>query len=153
MIKYCLEQWDKNRDRLYEYMDTHQEEMNGIGYSELVKIIVREILNNDCPLYNDYSTDNITEIDNGDYQGTLLFMIPRNTYQPDPHSYILTFVDYGSCCGCDTLERIQSDGDYHSLNVTQLSDFMTLCKDIVSNMIVPYNDGWRHSDMYDTVTF
>lgn len=46
--------------------------------------------------------DTIHVIDDGDYQGTYLFLIPEKTYQP--HDYYLIKVWYGSCSGCDTFQ-------------------------------------------------
>lgn len=44
----------------------------------------------------------IHTIDDGDYQGTYLFIIPEKGYQPS--KYWATTVYYGSCSGCDTLQ-------------------------------------------------
>ena len=50
---------------------------------------------------------NIHVIDDGDYQGTLLYIIPEKGYQPS--EYWAVKVSYGSCSGCDTMESIRSD--------------------------------------------
>lgn len=59
----------------------------------------------------------IHEIDDGDYQGTLLFVVAAQGYQPS--TYWATKVSYGSCSGCDTLEAIwdmgEGAGDYYTL--------------------------------------
>jgi hypothetical protein len=67
-------------------------------------------------------------IDDGDYQGTLLFLIPEDTYQPDNYYYVK--VEYGSCSGCDTLESIR-DYDSDTPNDEQVKDYMTLCLHII----------------------
>ena len=51
----------------------------------------------------------IHTIDDGDYQGTLLFVVGATGYQPS--NYWLTAVDYGSCSGCDALERAWGYGN------------------------------------------
>ena len=57
----------------------------------------------------------------------------------------MTYVDYGSCSGCDTLQSIQSfSGDKPT--DSQLKDYMTLCKDLVCNMVKPFKSGWRNSE-------
>ena len=98
------------------------------------------------------SIEEITEIDNGDYQGTLLYLIPFKTYQLSENEYLMTYVGYGSCSGCDTLQAIQ---DYSEKPLTegQISDFMALCKDILTNTIKPYNHGWRETEDYNQVEF
>lgn len=45
--------------------------------------------------------DRIHRIDDGSYQGTLVFVVGSTGYQPDDYWY--TMVSYGSCEGCDTL--------------------------------------------------
>ena len=68
----------------------------------------------------------MTVIDNGDYQGTQIFIIPINTYQPGVDEYVYTHTYYGSCSGCDTLQAIQSwDGD-ELPNEEQVKDYMEL---------------------------
>lgn len=61
---------------------------------------------------NDYdkpNPDNIHVIDDGDYQGTLLFIIPERSYQPS--TYWAVSVDYGSCSGCDTFQSYATYDD------------------------------------------
>lgn len=48
-------------------------------------------------------------IDDGDYQGTLLFVVGAADYQPSAYWY--TTVSYGSCSGCDALEDAWDYGD------------------------------------------
>jgi len=146
MLKYCLNKWDQNKD-LLERRLVNGTEWNACDYVDLVKLVVDCILNGErsSDEYDNerkWDSDGITVIDNGDYQGTLLFLIPRDRYQPAEYEYLMTYVGYGSCSGCDTLQAIQEWGDKH-LTTTQVKDFMTLCKDILTNMIKPYNSGWR----------
>ena len=69
--------------------------------------------------------DRITVIDDGNYQGTQIFIIPTNTYQPSVEDYVYTNTYYGSCSGCDTLQGISSyDGDEPSEE--QIKDYMEL---------------------------
>lgn len=72
-------------------------------------------------------------IDDGDCQGTLVFVIGENGYQP--HRYWYVRVYYGSCCGCDTLKAIEtyySDDDKPSKE--QVKDYMTLALHIVQGL-------------------
>ena len=53
--------------------------------------------------------ERITVIDNGDYQGTLVFVVASKSYQPS--DYWVSSVDYGSCSGCDTYQSYSTYGD------------------------------------------
>jgi hypothetical protein len=52
-------------------------------------------------------------------------LIPINTYQPSVEDYVYTNTYYGSCCGCDTLQRI-STYDEEEPNEKQIKDYMEL---------------------------
>lgn len=148
MIKYCKDKWSKNNNMLHAALSKKLKlsELEDYNYKDLVKLSVEYILNDED---DEWDIDNITEIDNGDYQGTLLYLIPKSTYQPNEEDYIMTHVGYGSCSGCDTLEGIK-DG-YYEDSIQIIKEYMMLCKDIVCNMIKPYNNGWRHDDVFDIV--
>ena len=93
----------------------------------------------------------MTEIDNGDYQGTMLYLIPFKTYQPAEYEYLMTYVWYGSCSGCDALQAAKFWCDDGPLTGKELKAVMAICKDIVCNTIKPYNCGWRENDEYKPV--
>lgn len=153
MIKFCKDQWDANRERLKEALrdDT---QLNKCDYKYLLSLVVEHILNpglvNFERFERGWSAKNITVIDDGDYQGTLMFLIPKICYQPSESEYLLTFVNYGSCSCCDTLMAIQGWDDVKPTE-QQLKDYMALCKDLVTNMVKPYNNGWREDERYNTV--
>jgi hypothetical protein len=149
MLKYCRDKWDKNKEKL-ETALREAENLNYCSYETLVEMVVEHILNPEAGYDDTYDKENITVIDNGDYQGTQLFMIPTKTYQPDESKYLLTFVSYGSCSGCDTLQSIQ-DWKEGKLTDSQVKDFMILCKDLVCNIIKPYNSGWRRDEKYEEI--
>lgn len=142
MLKFCRDAWYENKDKL-EAVIMMDDKLNFCNYSYLVKLIVKYILNPSIEDdWNKFDADKITVIDDGDYQGTLLFMIPRDTYQPSEYDYLLTYTGYGSCSGCDTLQSIQ-DWEEKPPTENQVKDFMGLCKDLVCNIVKPYNYGWR----------
>lgn len=143
MIKYCLDCWNKNQQSLREQLEKDAS-LNSCEYEYLVKLVTRYILG------KEWDAENIIVVDNGDYQGTLLFLIPRDTYQPSEDEYLMTYVGYGSCSGCDTLQAIQEHGE-NIPTPEQLKDFMSLCKDLVTNMIKPYNTGWRATSDFEPV--
>lgn len=147
MIKLCKDQWDANKEKLEKAL-REDTSLNSCDYKYLLTLTVENILNYGRD--DRYNTDKITVIDDGDYQGTLIFLVPRDTYQPDESEYLMTYVGYGSCSGCDTLLGIQGWNDGPPTE-QQLREFMMLCKDMVTNMICPYNHGWRQSEEYESV--
>ena len=156
MIKYCIEKWDKNKDLLRNALNDNKllnhvlnkndDPLEYLEYKDLVKLTVMFILNDE----NEWDENKIKEIDDGDYQGTLLYLIPEDTYQPNSSEYLMTFVEYGSCSGCDTLQGIQCFLGVRSRDKS-IDDLMNLCKDLICNMIKPYNTGWRHDEKFDTI--
>ena len=147
MLKFCKDAWYKNKDKLEAVimMDTN---LNSCRYDYLVELVVKYILNPSIETsWKRFDADNITVIDNGDYQGTILFMIPRGTYQPNAGSYLLTYSYYGSCSGCDTLMSIQDWRDGVPTE-SQVKDYMALCRDLVCNIVKPYNCGWYEEEKF-----
>ncbi len=156
MLKILLQKWDKNKNRLKQYLE-EATDLNSCSYAVLVKATFEYIYNDDDNNINNIrlnklDVENITEIDDGDWQGTLLFLIPFKTYQPSESEYLMTYIDYGSCSGCDTLQAIQ-DWSGDKLTSQQVTDFMTLCKDILCNTIKPYNRGWREENEFTHAEF
>lgn len=155
MLKYCLECWDKHKDDLTKELRSRTD-LNQCDYTDLVKLIVKTVFVEPVgnPEWgNAWDAENITSIDNGDYQGTLLFLIPMDTYQPSESEYLMTYVRYGSCSVCDTLQSIQLGYSNEALEEAQVKDFMALCKDIVTNTIRPYNYGWRTDERFVEVKY
>lgn len=150
MLKVLVRKWDENKDKLQHELSTRRG-LNSCEYKDLVKLTFEVIYNSGevCD-YNQLDLDHMTEIDNGDYQGTLLYLIPFDSYQPNEYEYLMTYVGYGSCSGCDTLLNIQDYGD-ELLSVSQVKDFMKLCKDILTNTIKPYNCGWRKDEEFEHI--
>lgn len=155
MIKYALKKWDENKEVLLNAIQQTEKNMRSAwDYEDIVKLTCHCIFNEKVidgdPKIN---IDGITMIDNGDYQGTLLFMLPFDTDQPAEYEYLMTYVGYGSCSGCDTLQRIQLDEIYYNDETEKdlVDSYLSICKDIVSNTIRPYNQGWRNNGMFDSV--
>ena len=128
MIKKFVDLWENHKSEVEAYIrKTPQSEYD--DYDTLVKILIKYVINKGD---NEYYIDDLTVIDNGDYQGTQLFIIPRTTYQPDVDDYIMTHVYYGSCSGCDTLLRISGyNGGLPSDD--QVNDYMSLLLHLLQN--------------------
>lgn len=146
MLKIMVEQWDKNKDILKE--ELKQTNLNDIEYKTLVEMTFKYVYNKDNDEDNKVDINNIHQIDDGNYQGTLLYIIPFDTYQPQEGEYLMTYIGYGSCSCCDALLGIVGWGGCETPNESQLKDLMMLCKDILQNTIKPYNFGWRNDDKF-----
>lgn len=158
MIKICLEAWDKyNRELEAWYRSLSVEDLNSLTYKSITTKVfgmVSRYMDESCNWYENLDLDNIVEINQGDYQGTLLYLIPFDTYQPNEGEYLMTYVGYGSCSCCDTLQGLELWGDYTENEYENaIKGHMTLARDILSNIIRPYNNGWRNDERFDTVTF
>ena len=158
MIKFCVEKWTKNENKLREAV-SKDTEITSCDYLYLIKLVTKYILNGEDNNTNTefeekWGEDEITVVDNGDYQGTLMFLIPLKTCQPSESEYLLTYADYGSCSVCDTLQGIQAYSLCNEVPTEeQIKDFMSLCRDLVMNMIKPYNIGWRASDDFEEIKY
>ena len=133
MIKDFVNKWNKNKEKLENYFRiTKQEEYD--KYEKIVKKIIELVINGDNDdLGVNYDYKNMTVLDYGNYQGTQIFVIPQDTYQPDVDDIIYTSNYYGSCSGCDTLLGISSyDSDLP--NEQQVKDYMTLSLHLIQRL-------------------
>jgi hypothetical protein len=141
MLKILKELWGLNSQRLYnEIANLTDEQIYDLKYLDLVKMTFKHI-------YPRINTKRITEIDDGDYQGTLIYVMPLEDYQPSASDYLLTCIGYGSCSVCDALQRII----YEDTREEQKKDLLTLCRDMVVETVKPYNYGWRMDEDFDIV--
>ena len=125
MNKEIINNWYLHKDELENYFRTTRQEKYD-SYEELVKLVVKYFL-------PDYNYKKITVIDDGDYQGTQIFIIPKNTYQPCVTEYLYTNNYYGSCSGCDTLLGISGYEDDLPTE-KQVKDYMTLCLHLIQKL-------------------
>lgn len=110
-------------------------------YEDLMKLIIKQVL-------TEFDSERITVIDDGESGGTVLFVIGQNYYRPTAGKYLMTYIDYGSCPGCDALMEAQTEEKEDVVN-----DVFKICKDLVTNIICPYNFGWYHDPEFDQVKF
>lgn len=133
MITELINQWEANKHKLEEYFrNNKQEEYCGTYKSILQKTF--ELVITQADEYDSWDYENITVIDNGDYQGTQLFLIPKKTYQPTVEDYLITHNEYGSCSGCDTLLGIGFCNDDELPSEEQVKEYMTLALHIVQRL-------------------
>lgn len=152
MLKIMKERWDLNKNKLEHELRTRKG-LNNCDYHDLVTLTFETIFNSSAE--DDYGKkldlDSLSRIDDGDYQGTLLFVIPFEVYQPCDGEYIMTYIGYGSCSGCDALQAAQEWTENDLLEDWQVKDFMSICKSIICNTVKPYNYGWREDDDFNPV--
>lgn len=122
MIKEFIEKWDKYKNELEEYFKTNKQ-LEYSSYELIVKALFDIIINKDEE--DKFDTENITVIDDGDYQGTQIFILHKDWYQPSVEDYVYTNTYYGSCSGCDTLLAINKY-DEDLPNEEQIKEYMTL---------------------------
>lgn len=98
-------------------------------YSEIVKAVI-EVIRGDSE-YDSPDPERIHRIDDGDYQGTLVFVVAAGGYQPSDYWYVK--VSYGSCSGCDTLEALRDYSDSPPSD-SQIDGYVTLALHIVQGL-------------------
>lgn len=99
----------------------------------LIQYVLNEGLNDDWDEIK-INPDTLTEIDFGDYQGTLIYIFAQDTYQPSTNDTFYTSVEYGSCSGCDTLQAIQGYCLEELPNEKQVEGYMKLSLDILQRI-------------------
>ena len=125
MIKEIISQWEDKKKVLEEWFKTTpQTEYD--TYGKIVKALFTYVIKG-------YNIDKITIIDDGDYQGTQLFIIPFDCYRPSASEYLITHTYYGSCSGCDTLLGIQGYSD-ELPSEEQVKEYMTLALHLVQKL-------------------
>ena len=112
MITEFVLAWYANKETLEEYFRT-TEQREYFQYEDIVRRLFVDVIN---PYLEEngetsFDTENLHIINDGEYQGCQLFIIPKDTHQPSPYQYVWTHESYGSCSGCDLLQEIQSDGE------------------------------------------
>ena len=129
MIDYIAKEWGNNKNNLEEYFKNNIQDKYCHSYLDILKKVFELVL-----IEEEYDLEKITQVDDGDYQGTLIFLIPKKTYQPSVDDYLITSVNYGSCSGCDTLQSIH-EYDYERLPGEQeISSYMLLALHLIQKM-------------------
>lgn len=125
MIKEFIERFDANKHALRaKFEAAHPDD-----YKDIVKAVIEAVQGSSE--YDAPSPDRIHVIDDGDYQGTLVYVVGAGGYQPDDYWYVK--VGYGSCSGCDTLQAISEYSDEPPTE-SQISQYMTLATHIVQGL-------------------
>lgn len=124
MIQEFVNRWFEKKYIVEEYFKQNHPNDYGDIVHEVIKVLTDDG-------YDSIDPERIHTIDDGDYQGTLLYVIGAKNYQPDDYWYAK--VGYGSCSGCDTLQSIR-DYDDGKPTEEQVADYMTLALHIVQGL-------------------
>lgn len=146
MLKKVSLLWEKNKqtlkkelkDDLWKMINDGMASASKLDYKWLIKAIIKHILNKDDEATFSFEDKEIAEIDNGCYQGTLLFLFHTTSYQPSANEYLITKVEYGSCSGCDALQSAVSFTEFNRV----IDSLMSICLHICQNIKKPYRGGW-----------
>lgn len=123
MIQPFVDKFMAEKDKLF--VDAHPG-----SYKDIVRTVIQTI-NPDGETYDYPDPERIHEIDDGHYQGTLVYVIAEVGYQP--LNYWFVRVGYGSCSGCDTLESIRGYDDAPPTE-QQAKDYQKLALHIVQRL-------------------
>lgn len=125
MIKSFIDKFNENKSKLE---NRYRKERPG-SYQNIVKWTIETITDEDeyCGVPD---PERIHCIDDGDYQGTLVFVIGEKGYQPNEYWYVCVW--YGSCSGCDTLQALEGWED--KIDEKEVKGYMTLSLHIVQKL-------------------
>lgn len=118
MIKEFAAKWPEIKPKLEEAF----RQSRPVDYKEILQKLLTG-LNPGGETYGLPDPERIQEVDWGDYQGALVFVVGATGYQPGTHWVVQ--VDYGSCSHCDTLEGLRG---YYSdpLTPEETAGYVTL---------------------------
>ena len=129
MIQEFVERFNSRLD----WVRAQLAERRPFSYRGIFQIVVEALhdTESDSP-----DPEKIQTVDFGHYQGTEIHIVGGSYYQPGPESHWATHTYYGSCSGCDTLQRIQEEGDPDSDKLTddQLDQLMALATHMVQRL-------------------
>lgn len=127
MITELVAAWEARKDEVRAIFASNRPS----SYRAIVEAVVSILSNEDD--YDGLDKDRIHQIDDGHYQGTLLFVIAAKGYQPSDYWYVKVY--YGSCSGCDTLESIDTySNEDGTVTESELDQYMTLALHIVQGL-------------------
>ena len=125
MDEKMVKRWFDGQDKVRaKFTAAHPGDYRAI-VTEVVRVLADE---------NEYESPDpkrVHQIDDGDYQGTLVFVIGAAGYQPSSYWYVR--VSYGSCSGCDTLEALRGYSG-EPPTTEQVDGYMTLALHVVQRM-------------------
>lgn len=123
MIEEFTKRWFENMHSVREQFAAKRPD----GYIDIVKAVITAVRGDK---YGSPDPERIHQIDDGHYQGTLVFVIAGGGYQPSRYWYCR--INYGSCSVCDTLQALQGWGDV--IEEREVTETMTLALHVVQQL-------------------
>ena len=124
MLKYCVNQWEKNKENLrqvFEKVDIYSD------YEEFARVIIENI-------FTEWKNYDVAIIKQGDYTGDVIFFISADT-EGSKNDIFLTELRYGSCSVCDTLMRAAESEE-------KVEDQMRVALHFIQNMMHPFSNPY-----------
>lgn len=123
MLKYCVEQWVKNKENLriaFEKCDIWA------NYEDFARLVIENIF----PEWKNYKLDVQYY---SEYQGEVVFFIHSDIWSKE--NLFLSWLYYGSCSVCDALQAAAESDE-------RVNDFMALALNFIQNMTHPYSNSY-----------
>lgn len=145
MLKWVEKAWAENSDELKNKL----ERGSYYSYDGLLKLAIDFVLNpylEENTLLDKLNADKITTIDDGEWQGTQIFIVPTVVYQPCESDYYWTSVWYGSCSACDALEAANG----YKRETERVQAWSLLCLRMLQGLSRLTGDDSQDEDPYYT---
>lgn len=132
MIQEFVKRFDEKRDDIRAELGNLLDKKGWeLEYDDIVRTVLEAVNGKWWP--NRMDIEGIHLIDDGDYQGTLVYVIPEDSYQPSDYWYVR--IAYGSCSGCDTLQCIMCCFDWEGEEREKVvDDLFTLALHVVQKL-------------------
>ena len=121
MLKYCVDQWEKNKENLRTAFETCKIYYD---YENFAHLVIKNIFHE----WKNYEL-NIHYYD--EYQGEVVFFIHSSPWTKE--GLFLSYLDYGSCSVCDALQAAEAEEGEARVN-----DMMAIALNFIQNMKHPY---------------
>ena len=124
MLKYCVDQWEKNKESLRAFLERSDIYSDYAAFGDyIIKYIFPEWKKYDVAITKQ-----------GDYTGDVIFFISADT-EGSKNDIFLSHLRYGSCSVCDTLMRAADSEE-------RVKDLMQVALHFIQNMKHPFSNPY-----------
>lgn len=114
MIPEIISQWEERKHLLGEYFMIQLEEIPdvfSVSYLDILALTFKYVITGSISTYHDvtWTAHRIISINDDNYEGTLILIIPPDDNAPLIEDYLITTVEYGSQ---DALQEATGVSDY-----------------------------------------
>ncbi len=143
MITEIIKKWEENKLKLEEYFKTTKQEEYQ-SYEAIVRKIFEICINGSDSKYDNFNLEKLHVIDDGDYQGTQLFIIPKETDQPSAEDYAKRLKAMIDALGIKKMILVG-----HSVGAMQAAAFTALYPESVEALVIAnVAEGYKGFDAY-----